>query len=131
MKLDSVEHGNSQYPLPVADESADFVFSTSLFTHLLEEQLDNYCRESYRALKPGGHMAMACFSMDHPPPTYGQRHTFQYRIANAHVESLDVPEAAVAYEESFLFAVAQAAGFPTAEILEAPGDWQPMLLCRK
>jgi hypothetical protein len=47
------------------------------------------------------------------------------------VESLEVPEAAVAYEEKFLSAVAQAAGFRTAEILEAPGDWQPMLLCRK
>ena len=124
-------NGNSHYHLPVADESADFVFSTSLFTHLLEEQLDNYCQESYRALKPGGYMAMSCFSMDHPPPTYGERHTFRYRIANAHVESLEVPEAAVAYEETFLLSVAQAAGFRTADILEAPGDWQPMLVCCK
>ena len=126
-----VENGNSYYELPVAEGAADFVFSTSLFTHLLEEQLGNYCQESYRSLKPGGYMAMACFSMDHLPPTYGHRHTFKSRIANAHVESLDVPEAAVAYEEKYLFAVARGAGFRTAEILEAPGDWQPVLLCRK
>ncbi len=126
-----VENGNSHYHVPVADGSADFVFSTSLFTHLLEEQLGNYCQEGYRVLRSGGHMAMACFSMDHPPPTYGTRHTFRHRLGNACVESLEVPEAAVAYEEKFLFAAAQAAGFRTAEILEAPGDWQPMLLCRK
>lgn len=125
------ENGNSHYHVPLADESADFVFSMSLFTHLLEEQLGNYCQESYRVLRSGGHMAMACFSMDHPPPTYGTRHSFRQRIGNAYVESLEVPEAAVAYEEKYLFAVAQAAGFRTAEILEAPGDWQPMLLCRK
>jgi SAM-dependent methyltransferase len=125
------ENGNSHYRLPVVDEHADFVFSTSLFTHLLEEQLGNYCQESYRALKPGGFMAMACFSMDHPPPTFGTRHTFRHRMGNAYVESLEVPEAAVAYEESFLFGVARGAGFRSAEILEAPGDWQPMLLCRK
>lgn len=123
--------GGAYYQLPLDAGSADFVFSTSLFTHLLEEQLNNYCQESYRALKPGGYMAMACFSMDHLPPTYGQRHTFKGRIANAHVESLDVPEAAVAYQEEFLFRVALGAGFRTAEILEAPGDWQPMLLCHK
>jgi len=123
--------GNSEYALPARDASADFVFSTSLFTHLLEAELDNYCRESYRVLKSGGSMAMACFSMDHPPPTFGHRHSFQHRIANAHVESLEVPEAAVAYDETFLLARAEDVGFRNAEILAAPGDWQPMLLCRK
>lgn len=47
------------------------------------------------------------------------------------MESLDVPEAAVACDEEFLFRVALGAGSHTAEILEAPGDWQPMLLCHK
>src|SRR5260370_4851542 len=99
-------NSDSNYVLPVAAETADFVFSTSLFTHLLERQLVNYCRESYRVLKRDCFMAMSCFSMDHPPPTFGDRHTFQFRIGNAHVESISVPEAAVAYEEEFLLAVA-------------------------
>jgi len=127
----SARNGNSHYELPLAAESADFVFSTSLFTHLLEEQLVDYCRESYRVLKPNRAMAMACFSMDHPPPTYGDRHTFRFRVGNAWVESPKVPEAAVAYEEKFLFAVAREAGFQSAGIETGPGDWQPMLVCRK
>ena len=85
------------YVLPIADESIDFGFSTSVFTHLLEPEMVNYYRESFRVLKPGGSMAMYCFSMDHPPPTFGDRHTFQFRIGNSYVESMAVPEAAVAY----------------------------------
>jgi hypothetical protein len=53
-------------------------------------------------------------------------------MGNAHVESMSVPEAAVAYEEKFLLQMAREAGFRTAEMLIGGAeDWQPMLLCRK
>ncbi len=120
---------NLAYALPIADESIDFVFSASLFTHLLEPELVNYCKESFRVLKPAGSMAMYCFSMEHPPLALGNRFTFGFKIGNSHVESMAAPEAAVAYEESFLFNVAHEAGFATAEMLV--GDSQPILLCRK
>ncbi len=89
-------------------------------------------RESCRVLKEDSFMAMFCFSMDHPPPTFGGRHTFGFRIGNAYVESMAVPEAAVAYEEKFLFEAARKAGFRTAEmVLGEPESWQHTLLCRK
>ena len=123
---------DSEYVLPVGDESAEFVFSTSLFTHLLEKELVNYCRESCRILKPGSFMSMFCFSMDHPPSSYGNRHTFRFRIGNAHVESMAVPEAAVAYDEKYLMTVAREAGFRSAEMMIGTSeDWQAVLLCRK
>lgn len=128
----SIGKADASYVLPLADESADFVFSTSLFTHLLEKELVNYCQESYRVLKRNCFMSMFCFSMDHPPPTFGDRHTFRFRISNAYVESKAVPEAAVAYEEKFLLEIAREVGFRTAEMsIGGPEEWQPMLLCRK
>lgn len=127
-----VDQPHANYVLPLADECADFVFSTSLFTHLLEKELVNYTQESYRVLKRDCFMAMFCFSMDHPPPTLGDRHTFRFRIGNAYVESMSVPEVGVAYEEKFLFKSASAAGFRTAEmLLGGPDSWQHVLLCRK
>jgi len=122
---------NAYYVLPVKGETVDLVFSTSLFTHLLEKDLTNYCREGYRVLKQGGFMAMYCFCLDALPPTYGTRHTFAHRVGNAHVESVFYPEAAVAYDQKFLFEVARGAGFTTVELVSGPEDLQPMLLCRK
>jgi ubiquinone/menaquinone biosynthesis C-methylase UbiE len=124
--------GTAVYALPIPDQSVDFVFSTSLFTHLLEPELKNYLSESFRMLKPGGFMNMSFFCLDYPPPTYGGRHTFQHRIGNAAVESMAVPEAAVAYTEAFMVGLTREAGFSTAEVQgKAQGIWQVVLVARK
>jgi len=125
------EASDDFFVIPVPDSSVDFVFSVSLYTHLLENELENYTREAYRVLRPGCYMSMSCFCLDYPPPTFGDRHTFKNKIGNAHVESLAVPEAAVAYEKKFLFEVAGRSGFRSVDILHSPDDFQPMLICLK
>ncbi len=122
---------NIYYRVDIPNESVDFVYSTSLFTHLLEKELINYLKESFRLLKPGKTMNMSVFCLDYPPPTYGSRHTFSHMLGNAFVESLRQPEAAVAYHEDFLIGASKDVGFSDAHILNAPGDWQPVLRCRK
>jgi SAM-dependent methyltransferase len=51
----------SVYRIPHADSSFDLVFSNSLLTHLLEAELENYLRESYRLLRAGGAMMHSQF----------------------------------------------------------------------
>ncbi len=123
--------GDRRFRFPIEDNSAELVFSTSLYTHLLEEEVENYTQEAFRVLKPGSYMAMYVFSMDSPPPTFGTRHTFAHRIGPAYVESMANPEAAVAYEDSYLIGVAKKAGFNDARIVTVQGEAQPMLLARK
>jgi SAM-dependent methyltransferase len=122
----------SGYAIPVEDGTVDFVFSRSLFTHLLEPELRNYLEESLRIMKPGAQMVMSFFCLDYPPPTYGGRHTFSHQIGNAAVESLAVPEAAVAYTEAFIVDLARAVGFSKAEVIgKDPSIWQPDLVAQK
>src|SRR5262245_12395014 len=49
--------------------SFDLVFSTSLFTHLLEAELENYLRKSYRLWRAGGAMMHSHFSHQPSPCT--------------------------------------------------------------
>jgi hypothetical protein len=54
-------------------------------------------------------------------------------LGNACVESLEQPEAAVAYRTDYLFKVARVAGLKDCEIVHMPGgvQHQPILLCKK
>jgi SAM-dependent methyltransferase len=123
--------GAAPFKVPVESGTANLIFSTSLFTHLLEEEANNYLAETYRMLKPEGVMAHSVFCLDHPPPTFGNRHTFAHRMGNAHVESLRQPEAAVAYTKQYLFDRAAALGFREIDMLHGPGVWQPLLVARR
>ena len=128
---DRGEDGANWYRVPREDASVDFVYGTSVLTHVLTDGLVNYLSEAARVLRPGRHLAMSCFCTDHPPSTFGGRHTFPHRLGEAHVESLDVPEAAVAYSERFLLEQAEKAGFRSAELRLNPGGSQHMLVCRR
>jgi SAM-dependent methyltransferase len=125
--------GEGAYRIPLADNSFDLVFSNSLLTHLLEAELENYLRESYRLLRAGGAMMHSHFNIDNPPASYGKRHTFAHRLGNALIESEAQPEAAVAYHTDFLFGLCRKIGFSSCEIVHMPGgaQHQPILLCRK
>jgi SAM-dependent methyltransferase len=121
----------SAYRIPLADGSFDLVFSCSLLTHLLEAELENYLRESYRLLKSDGTAMHSHFNIEHPPATYGTRHTFRHRRGNSLIESEAQPEAAAAYRTDFLSDVCRRTGFTSHEIVHVPDAEQSILLCRK
>lgn len=127
------EGKSGHYQVPEPDATFDLVLSNSLLTHVLEAELENYLRESYRLLKAGGAIMHSHFNLDYPPASYGSRHTFQHVIGNARVESVEQPEAAVAYRTDYLFSVARGIGFKDCEIVHMPGgaQHQPILLCKK
>ncbi len=48
------QHPASEYTFPFGDDSFDFVFLTSVFTHMLPKDLERYTAEIGRVLKPSG-----------------------------------------------------------------------------
>lgn len=114
-----------------SDNSIDLVFSQSLFSHLLEDDLSHYLRESYRVLKPGGAMCMTFFCLEDIATLglLGKRWSFQHKVGKAYVENLSFPEAAVGYEREVIVDLAKAVGFSTADVVLP--TYQSSLLCKK
>jgi len=50
-----------EYKFPYEDKSFDFVFLTSVFTHMLPDDMANYFSEIARVLKPGGRSFITYF----------------------------------------------------------------------
>jgi SAM-dependent methyltransferase len=114
--------------LNIADAgSGDFVFSISLFSHLLEPELMQYLQESARILRKDGLMHLTFFCIEHV--RLGERWTFSHRAGNAYIENRALPEAAVAYHEGFLKRMVEEAGFKGISV--SPGKVQSVLVARR
>lgn len=107
----------SEYRFPLDDDSFDFVFLASVYTHLLEEDCANYAREMLRLLRPGGTAAVSTYLQTTRVP--GQALGFEGRVGAAYVEYPDIPTKVVGYElEAFQ------GWFAGAEVEGLRGRWR-------
>lgn len=93
----------SSYRFPFENSSFDFVFLTSVFTHMLPRDMENYFSEITRVLKPGGRCLITYFLLtpDSLERMEGEESSiaFRYELQGCRVENTDVPEDAIAYYE--------------------------------
>jgi len=94
------------YKFPYKDQSFDFVFLKSVFTHMLPEDLENYLSEVARVMRSGGRCLISYFLLnteslqlvDAKSSTLDFKHASgTYRTTNQ-----TVPEEAVAYNEEYV-----------------------------
>jgi SAM-dependent methyltransferase len=115
----------SEYRFPFPDASFDFAFATSVLTHLREPDAANYLREIGRVLRPGGRCMVTFFLWNaetRRDAAEGRSHyAFAHADGHARYESLDSPEAAVAYDESWVHDRYFAAGMGIEELRY--GQW--------
>jgi SAM-dependent methyltransferase len=133
----------SEYEFPFESSSFDFVFLTSVFTHMLPQDLDNYFSEVVRVLKPGGRCLITYFLLN--PESLGlidagaSRFAFEHDLPGCRVEDKDVPENAVAYEEGTIRSLYQKHNLNLSEPIrfgrwcgrESGLSWQDMTVARK
>lgn len=93
------------YRFPFGDGQFDFVFLTSVFTHMLKRDMEHYLGEIARTLRPGGGCFMTLFlSNDESRKLMDSGLSslnFQFERDGCFTDDARVPEHAVAFEESY------------------------------
>lgn len=96
----------SEYKFPYENESSDFVFAISVFTHMLPQDMENYFSEIARVLKKGSRCFITYFLLNSESLRLIEAklstQDFKYAFENYRTIDVDTPERAVAYDEKFI-----------------------------
>jgi ubiquinone/menaquinone biosynthesis C-methylase UbiE len=103
------------FVFPYDDASFDVVVLTSVFTHMLPPGVERYISEIARVIEPGGRALITMFLLNdesnrlrnRPASTF----SFAYDHGNYAIQRTDVPEAAVAFRETYALRLLEASGF--------------------
>jgi SAM-dependent methyltransferase len=98
------------FKFPFESKSFDFVFLTSIFTHMLPKEMQNYFSEISRVLKKDGRCLITFFLLnsesielvDSNSSLKSGPYDFQYKFDNYRIVDRSEPESAVAYDENFV-----------------------------
>ena len=95
----------SQITFPYKDNCFDFVFLTSVFTHMLPSDVENYLNEINRVLKKSGICFVTFFILDKESEEFMAKNNsfnFLFKKGNYCLMDETVPEANVAYNYDYL-----------------------------
>ncbi|MBD2756108.1 class I SAM-dependent methyltransferase [Spirosoma validum] len=106
---------SSELTFPFPPETFDFIFLTSVFTHMFEKDIARYLSEMYRVLKPNGRVYLTIFLLN---PTSRQLIAegkssiiFLPFTSSSMVESHEAPENAIAFDEHVILDMLTKTGF--------------------
>jgi SAM-dependent methyltransferase len=107
----------ADYRFPYSDESFDFAFLTSVFTHLQLPAVANYVSELARVLRPGGRCLATYFLMNEEAERLmGGHGQFGFEQEGQLVVDERVPERAVAFREQDIRKLHERAGLPIQDV---------------
>jgi SAM-dependent methyltransferase len=116
----------SEYVFPYDDESFDFIFLTSVFTHLLPEDMENYFSEVARVLKKNGRCLTTFFLLNRETLKLMKAgkamFDFKHQSGVCGFVDADTPEAVVGYAEPFVLALYEQHGLKINEPIQY-GQW--------
>lgn len=95
-----------EYRFPFEDSTFDFVFLTSVFTHLFKEEMENYLSEIVRTLRPGGRCFITFFLLNDASRKLIEQDRsafgFKFNRKGTLVDDALNPAKAVAFEEDYI-----------------------------
>lgn len=122
----SAQGTDAAYRFPFAEDLFDFVWSTSLFTHMKVNGVDNYLHEMSRVMKPGAHcwntfLLLDEFAEDAAKLADGSTRWYMpHRIEGGRVRDLDDWASQVALDQDRIEAIHDSAGLEIIDIRYGP-----------
>ena len=117
---------SSQYKFPYESNYFDFIFATSVFTHMLPEDVDNYFSEIKRVMKKNGKCLLTFLLLN--TDSLESIHEKKSKIIFEQIEEKfflmykDIPEHSIAYEENFVRSLYEKYGMTIKEPIQY-GSW--------
>ena len=115
----------TEYRFPYSDSRFDFAFLTSVFTHMLSQEVSHYLSELHRVLLPDGKCLATFFILNEESRrliTAGSSSLdFVHPLAGYWTTNPAIPETAIAYEEQGLVELLASNGFKLDSI--QAGRW--------
>jgi ubiquinone/menaquinone biosynthesis C-methylase UbiE len=113
-----------QFTFPYSDSYFDIVVLTSVFTHMMPNDVDNYLAQISRVLKPDGmcYATFFLFNKQEQTPTTGRSFTFNYDYGHYRLLDEIVTEANIAFDESYINMLANKHHLCIKN--EVPGWWR-------
>ena len=111
---------------PYADNTFDFVFLTSVFTHMLPRDIENYLSEIKRVLTSEGKCFATFFLLNDESrgliENGDSEINFQYQIGECLTDNPDAPEEAIAYQEEDVLNMLKHQNFKLIDSIQF-GSW--------
>lgn len=96
----------SEFEFPYEDQYFNFVFLTSIFTHMYPHDVRQYLKEIFRVLKKGSRCLFTCFLLNSESKQLikNRKSTqkFIYRLNECYTVNVKIPEKAIGFEENLL-----------------------------
>ena len=96
----------AEYVFPYENETFDFVFLTSVFTHMMPQDMEHYFSEIRRVLKPWGRCFITFFLLNKESLACinagSSALDFKYKNDGYRINDRYIPEEAVAYNEEYI-----------------------------
>lgn len=116
----------SEYRFPFPDDSFDFIFLTSVFTHMMPADLENYISEIARVMSPGGRLFATFFLLNPESRDLIRKGSSSLNFNHEGLGYLTInptmPECAIAFPEEYVLGLLENKGFS----VQAPmhyGSW--------
>ena len=115
-----------EYKFPFDDETIDFIFLTSVFTHMFPADIENYIQEISRVLKHKGNCLMTFFIINNKSRKLmalpGSSFSFKFHGDGYFCHKESDPEAAIAFEEDYIISLFTSNGMTISNPIHY-GSW--------